>query len=178
MTSKGPSHMRTDQSSTLWCMRAATTIGVLLVCSMASAQSGAIGGVVKDSSGGVMPGVTVEASSPALIEKVRNVTTDAAGQYKIVNLPVGVYKVTFTLEGFASTSLDQISLTSGFTATANGEMRPGTIEETLTVSGLAPVVDVQNVTVANVLTRETLDAVPAGKYYADYGILIPGMTAI
>jgi hypothetical protein len=86
------------------------------------AQS-AIAGVVRDSSGGVVPGVTVEASSPALIEKVRTGVTDAGGQYNLVDLRPGTYTVTFSLPGFSTAKVEGISLPSGFTATVNGEMR-------------------------------------------------------
>ena len=92
----------------------------------ALAQEGQIAGTVRDTSGALMPGVTVEVTSPALIEKVRTATTDASGQYRITNLPVGTYKVTFTLEGFTKQERDDVVLTSGFTAPVNGtlERRP------------------------------------------------------
>ena len=83
---------------------------------VASAQEGQIAGVVRDASGGVMPGVTVEVTSPALIEKIRSAVTDSNGQYRITNLPVGTYTVTFKLEGFSTQQRDNIVLTSGFTA--------------------------------------------------------------
>src|SRR6266446_1027807 len=110
---------------------------LLLLPNIASAQSttsGTIAGTVKDGTGAVLPGVTVEAGSPALIEKVRSVVTDGTGQYKIVELPPGVYKVTFTLTGFATVSRDNIVLTTGFTAPANAEMKVGDVSETITVS--------------------------------------------
>src|SRR2546428_8614352 len=96
---------------------------------------GSIAGVVRDTSGAVLPGVTVEASSPALIEKVRSVTTDDQGQYKIVELRPGTYTVTFTLPGFNTVKREGIALTSGFTATVDAEMRVGAVEETVTVTG-------------------------------------------
>src|SRR5881396_104898 len=106
--------------------------------------SGSIAGVVKDTSGAVMPGVTVEVASPALIEKVRSVVTDAQGQYKIVDLRPGTYTVTFTLPGFNVVKREGVELTSGFTAAVNAELRVGSVEETITVSGASPLVDVQN----------------------------------
>src|ERR1700676_2667445 len=110
------------------------------------AQIGASGiaGVVKDTTGAVMPGVTVEASSPALIEKVRTVVSDERGEYKIVNLVPGVYTVTFTLSGFSTVKREGIELTGNFTAALNIELSVGTLAETVTVSGASPVVDVQN----------------------------------
>ena len=99
----------------------------------ASAQtglSGSIAGVVKDATGAVLPGVTVEASSPALIEKVRTVVTDQQGQYKIVDLRPGTYTVTFSLAGFSTVKREGIELTTGFTAPANAELVVGSISET------------------------------------------------
>jgi hypothetical protein len=142
-------------------------------------QSGSsIAGVVKDSSGAVLPGVTVEASSPALIERERTVVTDGAGQYKVVNLVPGVYAVTFTLTGFSTVRREGIELTASFTATVNGDMRVGTLQETVTVSGETPTVDVQNVVQEKVMTRDILNAIPAGmKSTGQIGVLIPGVTS-
>src|SRR5713226_1860862 len=132
---------------------------LLLIPGMATAQqsAGAVAGVVKDSTGGVLPGVTVEASSPALIEKVRSVTTDGEGQYKIVDLRPGTYSVTFTLTGFAVIKREGIELTGGFTAPVNAELRPGSLEETVIVAGSSPVVDVQSVMQTHVTTRTDLE---------------------
>src|SRR5262245_11422608 len=133
----------------------------LLVPFAAFAQSGSgIAGVVRDASGAVMPGVTVEASSPALIEKVRAAVTDEAGRFNIVNLRPGTYSVTFTLAGFSTVRRDGIELTSSFTATVNADMRVGALEETITVTGEASAVDVQNVTQQRVMTRDVMDAIP------------------
>src|SRR5689334_19396425 len=108
-----------------------------------NASSG-IAGIVKDSSGAVMPGVTVEAASPALIEKVRTAVTDEQGQYKIIDLRPGVYTVTFTLTGFSAMKREALELPAAFTATVNAELKVGSVEETITVAGQAPTVDVQN----------------------------------
>ncbi|HEY1909477.1 MAG TPA: TonB-dependent receptor [Vicinamibacterales bacterium] len=139
----------------------------------ARAQS-AIAGVVKDATGAVMPGVTVEASSPALIEKVRSVVTDGQGLFKIVDLRPGVYAVTFALPGFNTVKRDAIELPSNFTATVNAELRVGALEETVTVSGASPVVDVQNAVQQTVLSRQVLDAVPTGRSVPTLGALLPG----
>ena len=101
------------------------------------AQS-AIAGVVRDSSGAVMPGVTVEVSSPALIEGTRSVITDGSGQFRVVDHPPGTYLVTFTLPGFTTIRREGIELPSNFTANVNAEMRVGALEETVTVSGRQP----------------------------------------
>ena len=141
--------------------------GCLALAASASAQtsggSAAIAGTVKDTSGAVLPGVTVEAASPALIEKVRSAVTDEQGHNKIVNLPVGTYTVTFTLTGFSVVKRDGIDLTTNFTAPINPELAVGSLQETVTVSGAAPVVDVQNTGVRNVISRQVLDSVPNGK---------------
>jgi hypothetical protein len=123
-------------------------------------ESGTIAGVVKDTSGAVMPGVTVEAASHALIEKVRTAVTDAQGQYKIVDLRPGSYVVTFTLPGFSTMKREGLELTTAFTATVNAELKVGALEETITVSAAAPVVDTQNVMQQQTLARSTLDAFP------------------
>ena len=140
----------------------------------AQTGTGSIAGTVRDATGAVLPGVTVEAFSPALIEKVRTGDTDASGQYKIIELPPGVYTVTFTLTGFSSVRREGIELTTGFTATVNTEMRVGSIAETVTVSGQSPIVDTQNVRQQAVMTRDVIDAIPTGKTYGNLGALVPG----
>ena len=135
---------------------------VSLLPSTAHAQS-AIAGVVKDSSGAVLPGVTVEASSPVLIEKTRAAVTDGAGQYRIIDLRPGEYTVTFTLEGFNTVRREGLALPGNFTATIDVELRVGALAESITVSGLTPIVDVQSATQQQVLTRELLDAIPTGR---------------
>ena len=132
---------------------------------------------VKDSSGAVLPGVTVEAASPALIEKVRTVVTDGDGQYKVVGLVPGAYSVTFTLTGFNTVKREGIELTSSFTATVNADLRVGSLQETITVTGETPTVDIQNVVQQRVMTRDVISAIPAGtKSVASIGVLIPGVT--
>src|SRR6187397_359484 len=125
---------------------------VVLLPELARAQA-SIAGVVRDTSGAVLPGVTVEAASPALIEKVRSVVTDGNGQYRVVDLRPGVYALTFTLPGFSSVKREGIELAGSFTATVNADMRVGSLEETVTVTGQASVVDVQNVTQQRVLEK-------------------------
>ena len=117
----------------------------------AQAASG-LAGVVKDTTGAVLPGVTVEAASPVLIEKVRTAITDDQGQFKIVDLRPGTYSVTFTLTGFNTVKRDSIELPAAFTATINAELRVGAVEETVTVSGQSPTVDVQTVRSQTVLS--------------------------
>src|SRR5213075_879085 len=104
----------------------------------AAYAQGSIVGLVKDASGAVLPGVTVEAASPALIEKVRTVVTDGTGQFRVVDLRPGMYSVTFTLTGFATVKREGITLSGTQTATVNADMRVGAVQETVTVSGAAP----------------------------------------
>ena len=155
---------------------ALTVLSVVLLPALAQAQ-GSITGTVRDSSGGVLPGVTVEAASPVLIEKVRSVITDATGQYRIVDLRPGSYAVTFTLTGFSGVRQEGLELTGSFTATVNAEMRVGTVAETITVSAESPIVDVQNVTQQRVFTDTVLQAIPAGRSYMNVAVLLPGVTA-
>jgi hypothetical protein len=141
------------------------------------AQSGAsISGVVKDASGAVLPGVTVEASSPALIEKSRTAITDGTGQYKITELLPGTYTVTFTITGFSNVKREGVELVGSFAATVNADMKVGNVAETITVSGEAPIVDVQSTTKQTVITHAELDALPTGKNMFNVGVLIPGIT--
>jgi len=142
---------------------------------VAHAQS-AIAGVVKDTSGAVLPGVTVEASSPVLIEKTRTAVTDPAGQYKIVDLRPGVYSVTFQLAGFSTIVRSGIELPATFTATINIDMKIGGLEETVTVAGESPLVDVQNVTQQSVMNRQVLDTIPTGRNMFAQAALVAGVT--
>src|SRR5262252_9009820 len=141
----------------------------------ARAQS-AFAGTVKDATGAVLPGVTVEASSPALIERVRSATTDANGTYKIENLRPGTYTITFNLTGFSTVKKDGIELPSNFTSTINADLKVGAVEETVTVSGESPVVDVQTNTKAQVLSRDVLDQVPSAHTIQSVGQLVVGVT--
>jgi hypothetical protein len=149
---------------------------VLILSASAYAQ-GSITGVVKDTSGAVLPGATVEAASPALIEKVRSVTTDASGQYRIVDLRPGVYSVTFTLTGFSTIKREGIELRGTFTASVNADLTVGNLAETITVTGEAPVVDVQSTQAERALTKDVLDSIPAGRSHLTQAVLIPGLSS-
>jgi hypothetical protein len=157
-------------STRLFCVVA----GLLLAPCAALAQ-GSITGVVRDTSGAVLPGVTVEAASPVLIEKARSVVTDGSGQYRIVDLRPGSYDVTFTLPGFSSVKRESIQLTGSFTATVNAEMRVGAVEETITVTGETPTVDVQSVAQQRVIGKAEIDALPTGRTPYGVAVLTPGI---
>ena len=141
----------------------------------AHAQS-TLTGVVKDTSGAVLPGVTVEAASAVLIEKTRSVVTDEGGAYRLVDLRPGVYSLSFSLAGFSTMVREGLELPSDFTMTVNSEMKVGALEETLTVTGTSPMVDVQSTTKSQVLNRETLDAIPTGRTIQGMGQLITGVS--
>src|SRR6202521_3065708 len=119
-----------------------------------------ITGTVKDSSGAVLPGVTVEASSPALIEKVRSVVTSGTGEYRVVDLRPGVYTVTFTLPGFSALRREGVELAGSFTAVVNAELKIGALAESVTVTSASPIVDVQSVRQQQVLDRALIDTLP------------------
>ncbi len=146
----------------------------LLASTAALAQETAIAGVVRDSSGAVLPGVTVEASSPALIEKSRTAVTDGSGQYRIIALVPGIYTVTFSLEGFNRSVREGIELRAETILPVNAELRVGALAESVTVTGTSPVVDLQTVSSVTVMTREILDVAPISRNLQTVGILIPG----
>ncbi|MFN2447629.1 MAG: carboxypeptidase regulatory-like domain-containing protein [Vicinamibacterales bacterium] len=150
-------------------------VGLALLPAMVFAQS-SFTGVVKDSSGAVLPGVTVEAASDVLIEKVRTVVTDSEGQYRIVDLRPGTYSLSFTLPGFNTFRRDELQLPSEFTMTVEAEMRVGAVEETVTVTGESPVVDVTTAVHTQVLDREAIDAIPTGRSIQGMAQLVVGVT--
>ena len=148
----------------------------LLVPSLARAQS-SLTGVVRDASGAVLPGVTVEASSPVLIEKVRTATTDGSGQYRIAELPPGPYSLTFTLTGFSVVKRDGVEVSgSGAVITINADLRVGGVQETITVTGETPVVDVQSSTRQQVVLDDSvITALPASRGYGNLLTAVPGI---
>jgi hypothetical protein len=159
--------------------RVAAALTVCLLYATAGANEAlaqaSIAGVVRDVSGAVLPGVTVEAASPVLIEKARTVVTDGAGQYRIEPLRPGTYTVTFSLQGFSTVRRDGVVLTGSFSATISPELRIGTVEETVTVTGASPMVDVQSATRQRVIGEDVLAAIPNGRTQFTAATLIPGM---
>lgn len=160
--------------------RCATVIGLVLACvslrpCTAFAQA-SITGVVHDISGAVLPGVTVEASSPALIEKVRGVVTDGAGRYRIEELRPGAYTVTFTLTGFETVKREGIELAGSFTATVNVDLKVGAVEETVVVTGESPIVDTHSSRREQEINSDVLRAIPTAGSAANIVGLVPGLT--
>ena len=148
---------------------------MLALPSAAFAQA-SITGVVRDTSGAVLPGVTVEAASPALIEKVRVAVTDNAGLYRIEDLRPGSYSVTFALPGFSTVRREGVELSGSFAATVNAELRVGALEETITVTGESPVVDVVNAKQQSTVGNEVIAAIPTARLYHSLATLVPGIT--
>ena len=160
---------------TRWIPALVVVSSFLLLSASAWAQS-SITGVVRDGSGAVLPGVTVEAASPALIEKVRSTVTDDQGRYRIVDLRPGTYTVTFGLTGFSTSKREGLELRAEFTATVNAELAVGALEETITVSGEAPIVDLRSSRAQVQFAQETLQALPGTGRLATLPAIIPGVT--
>jgi hypothetical protein len=161
-----------------WSVRL-SSFGLGLACLLfsstpASAQS-AFAGVVKDTSGAVLPGVTIEVSSPVLIEKVRTAVTDDLGRYTITELRPGTYTLVFTLAGFNVFKRDAVELPANFTSPINVELKVGALEETVTVTGESPVVDVKSTQKTTVLSRDMLDSLPTARNYSGLAALMPGV---
>jgi hypothetical protein len=157
--------------------------GVLLTAVLALLPAPAfaqasIAGSAKDASGAAMPGVTVEASSPVLIERVRTTTTDERGLFRIVNLPPGTYSVTFSLPGFNQVKRDGVELSGSFVATIDADMKVGGLTETITVSGASPIVDVQSIRRQTTISSDVLTSIPTARSWAATALLIPGIVTI
>jgi len=151
---------------------------VLVVLPASAYAQASISGVIKDASGAVLPGVTVEAASPVLIEKTRSAVTDGTGQYRIINLLPGKYSVTFTLAGFSTIRREDIELTGGFNATVNADLKVGGVAETITVSGETPIVDTQSIRRQTTISNELMTAIPTARSWAATALLIPGIVTI
>ena len=149
-------------------------LALVLAPSAVHAQS-TIAGVVKDASGAVLPGVVVEATSPVLIEKTRSVVTNGEGRYAIVDIRPGTYSVTFTLTGFNTFKRDGVEVPTNVSVPINADMKVGALEETVTVSGASPVVDVQNTAKVNVMSRDLIDTIPSARNLQSVGALVPGI---
>jgi hypothetical protein len=157
------------------CVTATVCLSLLIIPAVVLAQ-GTITGTARDTSGAVLPGVTVEATSPALIERVRSVVTDSTGQYRVVDLRPGTYTVMFTLPGFSTVKHEGIELSGQFTATINADLPVGTLAEAITVTGESLVVDLKSARREQVVNRELLTAIPSARTYQTMVALAPGVT--
>src|SRR4051794_33158812 len=147
----------------------------VVVPNLAIAQS--LAGTVRDTSGAVLPGVTIEASSPALITRIRTGVTDDTGQYRIPDLPPGTYRVSFSLSGFATVVREGVELSGGGVMTIGAEMRVGSVAESITVTGESPVVDVQTARQQMVINGDMVRALPASRSYGNYIAAVPAIQA-
>src|SRR6186713_2688047 len=153
-------------------------LGLVSVPRAGAAQVlGSVAGTVSDPSGAVLPGVTVEAASPALIEKVRTAVTDGAGQYRIVNLPPGNYTVSFTLPGFSTVKREGVEVSPNFTSNIDGDLRVGAVEETITVTGESPIVDIQSSAQTRAMTDTAFKELPTGGSWIQMAALVPAVRA-
>ena len=150
----------------------------LVILPVSAHAQTALAGIVKDSSGGVLPGVTVEASSSSLIEKTRTTVTDASGQYRLPELTPGIYTLTFSLSGFSTIKRENIDVTGSGVTAISAEMRVGAVSETITVTGETPVVDVQTSTRRQVvLSSALIESIPASRGYGNLLATVPGIQA-
>ena len=159
----------------IWHLMAGAS-AVIIFPALSLAQFGSIAGVVRDSTGAAVPGVTVEAASPALIEKTRTAVSDESGQYRVEQLRPGTYTVTFTLSGFSTVRHEGIEISAGFTAPVNVSLKVGAVQETISVTEKAPVVDVQTVSQQRTLVKQELDALPTARSFATLGTTLPGVS--
>ncbi len=150
------------------------SLALVVLPAVARAQS-AIAGIVRDTTGAVLPGVYVEASSPVLIERIRSVTTDSEGRYTVADIRPGTYTIVFTLTGFSTLRREDVEVPANTTVPINADMKISAVEETVTVAGASPVVDVQNTQRQQVMTRDLLDAIPSARNMQSVGALVPGI---
>ena len=155
-------------------VKAVFALSCLLMIPAAAYAQGAIAGQVKDASGAVLPGVTIEAASPVLIEKTRSVVTDGSGNYRIEDLRPGTYTVTFTLTGFSTVRRDDILVSGSAVTTTDATLRVGAVEETITVTGETPIVDITQTRRQVVLEHEVVQALPSSRQYFTLARMAPG----
>jgi len=153
-------------------------LAILTLLPASALAQASIAGSARDASGAAMPGVSVEASSPALIEKIRTTVTDERGLFRILNLPPGTYTVTFALQGFNQVRREGIELSGSFIAQIDAEMKVGGIAETITVTGASPIVDTQSIRRQTTITSDVLTSIPTARSWAATALLIPGIVTI
>src|SRR5215216_2502675 len=156
-------------------LRTSGLLALLFLSPTSAWAQAAIAGVVTDNSGAVLPGVSVEAASPALIEKVRTATTDGNGRYRIESLQPGLYTVTFSLGGFATVKRENVNVSGTGVITVDGNMRVGGLQETITVTGETPVVDVASTRREVTLDNETMRNLPSVRSYSYLVNTVPGV---
>ena len=155
---------------------AAIVLAVLVFAAPDASAQTTLAGTVRDISGAVLPGVTIEAASPVLLEKVRTTVTDASGLFRFPDLPPGPYSLSFMLQGFSTVRREGVELAGVQVTTINAELRVGAIEETITVTGETPIVDVQSARRGGVFSDELLEALPATRGYNSIVAFVPSVT--
>ena len=150
-------------------------VGATRVAGQAATNTARIEGRVTDTTGGTLPGVTVAISSPALLAPQVEAVTDENGRYRFPNLPGGSYNVSFTLSGFQKLTRSDLKVDAGFVATFDAQLSVGAVEETITVTGASPLVDVRTTTVTANIKKELMDTIPTSRSYADVGKLAAGV---
>jgi hypothetical protein len=160
----------------IWRLMASAS-AMIIFPALGLAQFGSIAGVVKDNSGAILPNVTVEASSPVLIEKSRTAVSDASGQYRVDQLRPGTYTVIFTLSGFSTFQREGVEISEGFTAPINATLNVGAVKDTITVEAQAPVIDVQDAAQHRTILNQELDALPTAQSFATLGTTMPSLAA-
>jgi hypothetical protein len=156
-------------------LRHAVTLAVLVLIPSSVLAQATIAGVVRDTSGAVLPGVSVEAASDALIEKARTVVSGGGGQYRITELPPGAYVLTFSLSGFTTVKRQGLTVSGSGVIPINVELRLGALAETVTVTGDAPLVDTQTTRRELVIKSETINTLPATRGYGAILTAVPGL---
>jgi hypothetical protein len=156
---------RPSISRLIWLLTASAFLGLAPLVGVATAgqQGASVYGLVTDESGGVLPGVTVTVTSPALQVPSMTAVTEATGEYRLTPLPIGTYRVEYALQGFQTVRREDIRLTAGFAMRLDAKMSVGSLAETITVTGAAPVVDVTQTSSSTVLTSETLELTPTAR---------------
>jgi hypothetical protein len=156
-------------------IRGLTVFALFLVFPASVQAQATLSGLVRDATGAVLPGVTVEASSPALIEKARSTTTDVNGRYTIPDLRPGAYRVSFTLSGFRGVVQENVEVSGTVIITVNADLSVGNVQETVTVTGETPIVSLESTTRQTVLDQELVTAIPSSRTPFTVGVLIPGV---
>jgi hypothetical protein len=157
-------------------MKALYFLALMAIAPSSAFAQAAISGSVKDGSGTALPGVMVETTSPALIEKARHAVTDGRGHYRIENLGPGTYSIGFTLKGWKTYHRDGIELSGSSTVVVDVELTIGTVTEAVTVTGELPVVDAHSLTRELALSGGVVRSIPTARSYNALLVLVPGVT--
>ncbi len=165
-----------DVSARLLKLAGAAMLGVVLLFPTVAEAQATLAGTVRDASGAALPGVTVEASSNVLIEGVRSAVSDDTGQYRILALPPGAYRVTFKLPGFAVMVREGVAMSGTGTISINADLKVSDLQETVTVSGETPVVDVRSTRREAVLDSDVVAALPASRGVGNILMAVPGIS--